>query len=179
MEEKSKTKVAAKTALFMVEELTVTLGVSRAALAALLLVSERTLSDWSTRPHVALPEKASRLLRLYSVVGELDRLMKLPITNNIPPEVAASLRALSVLHNGRIPLEVPPAETGKGGDGEGGGGEGGGGEDGASISLIGYVCACPQDVGWRANVKEALRDYLDYVAVVWPRWRKQSEISSI
>ena len=170
MKEKSKTKAAAKTALFMVEELTVTLGVSRPALAALLLVSERMLSDWSTRPLGALPEKASRLLRLHSVVGELERLMKLPITNNIPPEVVASLRALSVLHNGRIPLEVPPAETGKGGDG--------GGEDGASISLIGYVCACPEDVGWRANVKEALHDYLDYVAVVWPRWRKQSEISS-
>lgn len=111
------------------------LGVTRTEIAAMLLVTERSLYDWAPRSLSELPPKGQRLRRLSEVLTELGQDMK---KNGLPAD-----KMLAVLKDGRVPVDGDDEETG-------------------SMSLISYLTAFPDDHGWRANVKAALDDYVAY-----------------
>jgi transcriptional regulator with XRE-family HTH domain len=114
-----------------IEALLKQLGLTRTQLAAMLGVSERAVSDWANRSMEDLTtDKGLRLRRLNEVVDYLSS--KLWDRNH------RYLR--SIIEDGRIPM------TGIGND--------------DTASLISYICACPDEKGWRANVDVAFDEYM-------------------
>lgn len=114
-----------------IEALSKQLGLTRTQLAAMLCVSERAVSDWANRSMEDLTtDKGLRLRRLNEVVDYLS--CKLGDKNH------RYLR--SVIEDSRIPM------TGIGDD--------------DTASLISYICACPDEKGWRANVDVAFDEYM-------------------
>ena len=111
------------------------LAVSRTQLAAMLNVSERAVSDWANRPLEELTtEKGLRFRRLGEVVTYL--------ASKIGDKNHALLPR--VLEDGRVPI------TGVGDD--------------DTVSLISYICACPGDMGWRANADAAFDEYMGHMS---------------
>ena len=112
------------------------LGVSKAQLAGMLMVTERSLYDWAVRPADELPPKGRRLVRLVEVVDELVVLMQ---KHDIPLD-----KMRSVLNDGAVPINYGDA-------------------DDPPMSLISYVTAFPEEHGWKANVTAAVLDYKEYM----------------
>lgn len=126
-----------------IEALLKQLGLTRTQLAAMLGVSERAVSDWANRSMEDLTtDKGLRLRRLNEVVDYLSS--KLSGRNH------RYLR--SIIEDGRIPM------TGIGDD--------------DTASLISYICACPDEKGWRANVDAAFDEYMVRINA-----RNQSDVS--
>lgn len=116
-----------------IEALLKQLAVTRTQLAAMLGVSDRAVSEWANRSIEDLTtEKGMRFRRLNEVVDYLSS--KLGDKNH------SYLR--SIIEDGRIPM------TGIGDD--------------DTASLISYICACPDEKGWRANVDAAFEEFMDH-----------------
>lgn len=117
-----------------IESLIKQLAVSRTQLAAMLGVSDRAVSDWSNRTLEDLTtDKGLRFRRLNEVVTYLSS--KLGDKNH---------RYLkSIIEDGRVPIS-------------------GVGDD-DTASLISYICACPDEKGWRANVDAAFDEYMTHI----------------
>ena len=119
----------------MIDKLLKDLGINRTQLAALLGVSDRAVSEWMTKPIKELTTtKALRLRRLTDVVSHLMA----KLGSGYRPELGRK-----VIEDGRVPLA-------------------GVGDD-DTVTLISYVCACPEEQGWPANVDAALADYMHYL----------------
>ena len=115
------------------------LAISKGQLASLLMVTERSLYDWTQKSVNAIPPKGRRLIRLYQVIQELDA--------QIPKFSLRKDSIHKVLRDGRIPI----SETDEDG--------------GDSMTLISYIVEFPDDHGWVANVKAAIQDYVEFVAM--------------
>ena len=77
----------------MIDDMLETLSVSKTRLAAMLGVSERTLTDWRSKGVGDLRTKALRLARLCEVVAELRKL-------------APETKPLNILEDGRVPVSA-------------------------------------------------------------------------
>jgi hypothetical protein len=118
-----------------IESLQKCIGVNRIQLAALLGVSDRAIADWVPRALEELTTtKGLRLRRLAEVAAHLQA----KLGGSYTPELCRK-----VIEDGRVPLE-------------------GVGDD-DTVSLISYICACPDEKGWPANADAALADYLHYL----------------
>ncbi len=108
-------------------------GYSYSYLAGLLGVSISTLALWEKAKDIAKYPKVKRLFRLAAAVRYMKLFMYLT-----PNEI------LEVLNNGRVvvsePFEYPE-----------------------SISVIGYLTHFPEEVGWRACLVEAHREWRDNI----------------
>jgi hypothetical protein len=112
------------------------LAISRTQLAAMLMVTDRTLYDWADRQVSELPPKGRRLARLWQIINELE---------SVIPEFGLSQDHITaILNDGRIPVESDDDES-------------------DSMSLVSYITAHPDDHGWKANVHVAVQDYRDYL----------------
>ncbi len=109
------------------------LGRNQTYLAALLGISERTLSEWRSRGVGELPPKALRLVRLKDAVDYLLNQKKI-----------AATELVDVLNNGRVPIS-PPID-----------------EDNDSMALVAYLTAFPEERAWMPAVDAALEDYRAY-----------------
>lgn len=103
------------------------LDIDESRLASMLAVSVVTVRDWRE-------QSAAELAK-----GKGNRLVRL---NQVVDYLVAKIsdapeRILEILEDGRVPI----ADAGE--------------DD--SISLISYICAAPEDMGWEANVNEAIR----------------------
>jgi len=117
-----------------IEALLKQLAVTRTQLAAMLGVSERAVSEWANRSIEDLTtDKGMRFRRLNEVVDYL--------TSKLGDKNHRYLR--SIIEDGRIPM------TGIGDD--------------DTASLISYICACPVEKGWRANVDAAFEEFMDHM----------------
>lgn len=117
-----------------IEALIQQLMVSRTQLAAMLGVSERAISDWANRSIEDLTtDKGMRFRRLNEVVDYLS--------SKLGDKQHRYLR--QIIEDGRVPM------TGIGDD--------------DTASLIAYICACPDEKGWRANVDAAFDEYMIHV----------------
>lgn len=126
-----------------IEVLLKELVLTRTQLAAMLGVSERAVSEWAHRSLEDLTtDKGMRFRRLHEVVNYLSS--KLGDKNH------RYLR--SIIEDGRIPM------TGIGDD--------------DTASLISYICACPDEKGWRANVDAAFNEFMNHL-----NGRKQSGVA--
>jgi len=127
-------KMKTKKAKEAIEALLKQLVVTRTQLAGMLGVSERAVSEWANRTLEELTtDKGMRFRRLNEVVTYLSS--KLGDKNH------RYLRA--IIEDGRIPM------TGIGDD--------------DTASLISYICACPDEKGWRANVDAAFNEYMNHL----------------
>jgi transcriptional regulator with XRE-family HTH domain len=115
----------------IIAKLTNELAISATQLAALVGVSERTLSDWKIKGPGDLPPKAARLARLAEAVDEIGKL----------EQGATSGKILSILNNGDVPLGSASWP------------------DVDAIPLIQYICVFPKETGWKANVDAAVKDH--------------------
>lgn len=131
----------------LLKKISSALGVTHTQLAAMLLVSERSIYDWARRPVDELPPKGLRLLRLGEVVDELHIVMP---KNDLDPG-----RMLAILSDGVVPITFD--------------------EDSGPMTLISYITAFPEDRGWRANVTAAALDYKDYLRSQKARAEAKSE----
>lgn len=117
-----------------IEALLKQLAVTRTQLAAMLGVSERAVSEWANRSIEDLTtDKGMRFRRLNEVVDYLS--------SKLGDKQHRYLR--SIIEDGRIPM------TGIGDD--------------DTASLISYICACPDEKGWRANVDAAFDEFMDHM----------------
>jgi type II secretory pathway component PulK len=115
-----------------IEALLKQLAVTRTQLAAMLGVSERAVSEWANRSIEELTtDKGMRFRRLNEVVDYLS--------SKLGDKQHRYLR--SIIEDGRIPMS-------------------GIGDD-DTASLISYICACPDEKGWRANVDAAFDEFMD------------------
>jgi type II secretory pathway component PulK len=115
-----------------IEALLKQLAVTRTQLAAMLGVSERAVSEWANRSIEDLTtDKGMRFRRLNEVVDYLS--------SKLGDKQHRYLR--SIIEDGRIPMS-------------------GIGDD-DTASLISYICACPDEKGWRANVDAAFDEFMD------------------
>jgi hypothetical protein len=115
------------------------LAISKGQLAALLMVTERSLYDWTQKNVNTIPPKGRRLIRLHQAIQELNAQM--------PKFSLRKDSVLKVLRDGRIPISESDED---GGD---------------SMALISYIVEFPDDHGWVANVQAAIHDYVGFAAM--------------
>jgi len=116
-----------------IESLIKQLVVTRTQLAAMLGVSDRAVSDWANRSIEDLTT---------------DKGMRFRRLNEVVAYLSSKLGAQNhylrnIIEDGRIPM------TGVGDD--------------DTASLISYICACPDEKGWRANVDAAFDEFMNHV----------------
>lgn len=139
--------VKKETGMDLLKKVSPALDITHTQIAAMLMVTERSLYDWAKRAVDELPPKGHRLARLAEVVDELRVVM--------PKFDVSSDRMLAVLNDGTVPINYDA-------------------DSDTSMTLISYITAFPEDRGWRANVTAAVMDYKEYVRALSSRESSRS-----